>query len=127
MAALERRGTLVSGIRPAARRTVSNPAQGSVHNAAAEARIAWVSQARCRATDPDELFVRGAAQRKAAVICRHCPVIVECGADALDNRVEFGVWGGMTERQRRALLKQHPEVVSWAEFFAAQRKHRSAV
>ncbi|MEH3130716.1 MAG: WhiB family transcriptional regulator [Mycolicibacterium neoaurum] len=95
--------------------------------AEAEARIAWVSQARCRQADPDELFVRGAAQRKAAVICRHCPVIAECGADALDNRVEFGVWGGMTERQRRALLKQHPEVVSWADFFAAQRKHRSAV
>ncbi|ABK69810.1 WhiB family transcriptional regulator [Mycolicibacterium smegmatis] len=92
-----------------------------------EARIAWVSQARCRQADPDELFVRGAAQRKAAVICRHCPVILECGADALDNRVEFGVWGGMTERQRRALLKQHPEVSSWADFFAAQRKHRSAV
>jgi len=49
----------------------------------------------------------------------------ECLADALDNRVEFGVWGGMTERQRRALLKQHPEVVSWYEFFAAQRKHRN--
>ena len=65
-----------------------------------------------------------AAQRKAAVICRHCPVIAECGADALDNRVEFGVWGGMTERQRRALLKQHPDVSSWAEFFAGQRKHR---
>src|ERR1700677_1266281 len=89
------------------------------------ARIAWVSKARCRAGDPDELFVRGAAQHKAAVICRHCPVILECGADALDNRVEFGVWGGMTERQRRALLKQHPEVVSWAEFFSTQRKHRS--
>jgi len=97
-----------------------------VHGAEAEARIAWVSKARCRATDPDELFVPGAAQRKAAVICRHCPVILECGADALDNRVEFGVWGGMTERQRRVLLKQHPEVVSWADFFAAQRKHRSA-
>ncbi|WP_410506806.1 WhiB family transcriptional regulator [[Mycobacterium] appelbergii] len=97
------------------------------HGVEAEARIAWVSQARCRQADPDELFVRGAAQRKAAVICRHCPVILECGADALDNRVEFGVWGGMTERQRRALLKQHPEVISWAEFFAAQRKHRSAV
>ncbi|MGW5153754.1 WhiB family transcriptional regulator, partial [Rhodococcus koreensis] len=27
---------------------------------------------------------------------------------------EFGVWGGMTERQRRALLKQNPEVVSWS-------------
>jgi WhiB family transcriptional regulator, redox-sensing transcriptional regulator len=90
-----------------------------------EARTAWVSKARCRATDPDELFVRGAAQHKAAVICRHCPVILECGADALDNRVEFGVWGGMTERQRRALLKQHPEVGSWADFFTAQHKRRS--
>jgi WhiB family transcriptional regulator, redox-sensing transcriptional regulator len=118
----------VTSTRPAARRTSTNTAAHSiVHGAEAEARIAWVSQARCRQADPDELFVRGAAQRKAAVICRHCPVILECGADALDNRVEFGVWGGMTERQRRALLKQHPEVVSWAEFFAAQRKHRSAV
>src|SRR5690242_21880445 len=123
----KRRGALVSGNRPAARRTLTSAVQVTAQGAAAEARIAWVSQARCRATDPDELFVRGAAQRKAAVICRHCPVIAECGADALDNRVEFGVWGGMTERQRRALLKQHPEVVSWSEFFAAQRKHRSAV
>jgi WhiB family transcriptional regulator, redox-sensing transcriptional regulator len=93
---------------------------------AAEARIAWVSSARCGSTDPDELFVRGAAQRQAAAICRHCPVIAECAADALDNRMEFGVWGGMTERQRRALLARHPEVDSWAEFFAAQRGHRNA-
>ena len=92
----------------------------------AEARIAWVSSARCRSTDPDDLFVSGAAQRKAAVICRHCPVMAECAAEALDNRMEFGVWGGMTERQRRALLKQHPEVDSWAEFFGAQRGHRNA-
>jgi WhiB family transcriptional regulator, redox-sensing transcriptional regulator len=90
----------------------------------AEARIVWVSKARCRSINPDELFVRGAAQRKAAVICRDCPVIAECLADALDNQMEFGVWGGMTVRQRRVLLKQHPEVVSWSEFFAAQRKHR---
>ncbi len=94
-------------------------------NSAAEARIAWVSKARCRSSDPDELFVRGAAQRKAAAICRHCPVITECCADALDNREEFGVWGGMTERQRRLLLKQHPDVVSWAEFFAARHKQRN--
>jgi WhiB family transcriptional regulator, redox-sensing transcriptional regulator len=85
-------------------------------------RDAWVSKARCRSTNPDELFVRGAAQRTAAVICRHCPVIVECAAEALDNRMEFGVWGGMTERQRRALLKNHPEIESWGEFFAARRQ-----
>ncbi len=77
----------------------------------------WVTKALCRETDPEELFVRGAAQRKAAVICRHCPVMQECGAEALDNKVEFGIWGGMTERQRRALLKQHPEIVSWSDFF----------
>lgn len=96
----------------------------TVSTAANEARLAWVSQARCRSVDPDDLFVRGAAQRKAASICRHCPVQLECGADALDNRVEFGVWGGMTERQRRALLRQHPEVTSWAAFFEAQRQRK---
>ena len=118
--------SLVSGIRTAACKTnAAAPTATIPFGAEAESRIAWVSQALCRAADPDELFVRGAAQRKAAVICRHCPVMLECGADALDNRVEFGVWGGMTERQRRALLKQHPEVVSWAEFFSTQRKHRS--
>ncbi len=116
----------MSGTRAAVRKANTAPITNTVHRADAESRIAWVSKALCRAADPDELFVRGAAQRKAAVICRHCPVMLECGADALDNRVEFGVWGGMTERQRRALLKQHPEVMSWAEFFAVQRKHRSA-
>ncbi|WP_424052830.1 WhiB family transcriptional regulator [Mycobacterium sp.] len=115
----------MSGIRTAVRNTSAPPTSAVIFGAEAESRIAWVSKALCRAADPDELFVRGAAQRKAAVICRHCPVMLECGADALDNRVEFGVWGGMTERQRRALLKQHPEVVSWSEFFSAQRKHRS--
>src|ERR1700741_5379571 len=120
------REQLVSGMRPAARRTNIAAAQGALHSVDAEERSPWGSKALCRPTDPDELFVRGAAQRKAAVICRHCPVMQECGADALDNKVEFGVWGGMTERQRRALLKQHPEVVSWSEFFTAQRKHRSA-
>ena len=37
----------------------------------------------------------------------------ECLADSLDNRVEFGVWGGMTERERRALLRRRPNVTSW--------------
>jgi WhiB family transcriptional regulator, redox-sensing transcriptional regulator len=91
---------------------------------ATDARVAWASKAACLSVDPDELFVDGAAQRKAADICRHCPVIAECLADALDNRIDFGVWGGMTVRQRRVLLKRHPEVGSWSEFFAAQSQHR---
>ena len=42
-----------------------------------------------------------------------CPVKTECLADALDNKTEFGVWGGMTERERRALLRRRPNVTSW--------------
>mgnify|MGYP001159198923 FL=1 len=110
-----------AGVRPG----TSNPL-GSEETILGEGRQEWVAQARCRDIDPDELFVRGAAQRKAAAICRHCPVLLQCRADALDNRVEFGVWGGMTERQRRALLKQHPEVRSWADFFAQQLERHAA-
>src|SRR5699024_243868 len=61
-------------------------------------------RAKCREIDPDALFVQGAAQNRAKLICRGCPVRTECLAEALDNRIEFGVWGGMTERERRTLL-----------------------
>ena len=83
---------------------------------------AWVSKGLCTDADPDQLFVRGAAQRKAAVICRHCPVMRECAADALDNQIEYGVWGGMTERQRRALLKENPDVVSWSDYLEKRKR-----
>ena len=73
----------------------------------------WTVKAVCALVDPDILFVTGAAQREAAKICGACPVRLECLADALDNRIEYGVWGGMTERQRRAVLKKSPEVRSW--------------
>jgi len=73
----------------------------------------WAAQASCRTTDPDSLFVQGAAQNRAKAICVGCTVRTECLADALDNRVEFGVWGGMTERERRALLRRRPNVTSW--------------
>jgi WhiB family redox-sensing transcriptional regulator len=73
----------------------------------------WTARAVCALGDPDRLFVTGAAQREAAKLCRGCPVQMECLADALDNQIEFGVWGGLTERQRRALLKRRPDVLSW--------------
>nr|WP_231964596.1 MULTISPECIES: WhiB family transcriptional regulator [unclassified Mycobacterium] len=98
--------------------------RGVAGNPAEDEDAGWVSRALCRHADPDRLFVTGAAQRKAAVVCRHCPVMRECAAEALDNRVEFGVWGGMTERQRRALLQRHPEVVSWSNFLS-ERTNRS--
>src|SRR6185437_5388472 len=79
--------------------------------------VDWPSMAACRNGDPDALFVQGAEQNVAKRICRGCPVRYECLADALDNRIEFGVWGGMTERERRALLRAHPSVPSWRRMF----------
>jgi WhiB family redox-sensing transcriptional regulator len=82
----------------------------------------WPSLGACRQGDPDALFVQGAAQNRAKQVCMGCPVRVECLADALDNRVEFGVWGGMTERERRALLRRRPEVRSWRALFQKARQ-----
>ena len=81
----------------------------------------WTSLAACRGSEPDELFVPGAAQNRAKAVCLGCPVRTECLADALDNRTEFGIWGGMTERERRALLRRRPEVQSWRALLEAAR------
>ena len=88
---------------------------------------AWTARSACRTADPDELFVTGAAQNRAKAVCLGCPVRTECLSDALDNRVEFGVWGGMTERERRALLRRRPDVVSWRELLDnARAEHEAA-
>lgn len=81
----------------------------------------WAAQAACRNAEPDELFVRGAEQNKAKRVCATCPVRAECLAEALDNRIEWGVWGGMTERERRALLRRRPDE-SWRRLLEAARR-----
>lgn len=87
----------------------------------------WGERGACRGGDPDALFVQGAEQNVAKQICRGCLVRTECLADALDNRTEFGVWGGMTERERRALLRRHPDVRSWRRLLeAARERHERA-
>lgn len=53
-----------------------------------------------------------------------CPVRALCLAEALDNRIEWGVWGGLTERERRQLLRQRPDVTCWADVLV--RKQRPA-
>lgn|SRR5699024_439477 len=65
-------------------------------------------------SDPDTFFVVGAKQHEVKHLCRPCPLRVRCLAEALDARIDFGVWGGMTQRERRSLRHRHPEVTSWA-------------
>jgi WhiB family redox-sensing transcriptional regulator len=84
-------------------------------------RAQWSKDAACRSVDPDELFAGSAGQNRAKAVCTGCPVRTECLADALDNRVEWGVWGGMSERERRALPRRRPNVVSWRKVLEAAR------
>jgi WhiB family redox-sensing transcriptional regulator len=85
----------------------------------------WSDRAACRTTDPDELFVEGAGQNRSKAFCAGCLVRTECLAYALDERIEHGVWGGMTERERRALLRRRPTVASWARLLEAARLEHS--
>jgi WhiB family redox-sensing transcriptional regulator len=72
----------------------------------------WTLLAKCRGMQ-DAMFPDANDQKTARLLCRDCPVRLECLSEALDNRIEWGVWGGMTERQRRLLLRQRPDVTSW--------------
>ena len=87
----------------------------------------WAPRAACRQDTPDALFVRGAEQNKAKQVCASCPVRTECLAEALDNQIEWGVWGGMTERERRALLRRRPQA-SWRTVLeSARNEHVKSV
>lgn len=78
----------------------------------------WAVRANCGGRF-DELFAEGAAQRKARGICMGCPVRVECLAEALDNRINWGMWGGLTERERRKVLRENPDVTEWGDILRA--------
>lgn len=73
----------------------------------------WARKGACRHEDPDLLFASGAEQHRVKRICEPCPVRLDCLVEALDSRIEYGVWGGWTERQRRLVLSQHADVASW--------------
>ncbi|MFG3587388.1 WhiB family transcriptional regulator [Streptomyces sp. NPDC047990] len=52
---------------------------------------------------------------------RGCPVCVEWLAEALDGRIEFGMWGGMTGRDHRVLLRRKPNVAFWLSVLVTVR------
>jgi WhiB family redox-sensing transcriptional regulator len=67
---------------------------------------AWRDQAFCREIDPELMYpVTAAGYRQARKICAGCPVIDDCREHALDHWEQWGVWGGMSEEERRQVFR----------------------
>ena len=66
----------------------------------------WQRRANCMGVDPDLFFPeRGASTREAKEVCRGCVVREECLEYALANGEKFGIWGGLSERERRRIRR----------------------
>ncbi|WP_216205344.1 WhiB family transcriptional regulator [Amycolatopsis aidingensis] len=72
----------------------------------------WRHRAACRDEDPELFFPvsdvgPGAAQvAQAKAVCARCPVRAQCLQYALDNGLDYGIYGGTTERERRDLVRR---------------------
>lgn len=76
-------------------------------DALAIGELSWQDYANCRGADADLFFPeRGASTRKAKAICNACEVREECLDFAITNGEKFGIWGGMSERERRRVRRQ---------------------
>ncbi|MGV1034590.1 MAG: WhiB family transcriptional regulator [Microbacteriaceae bacterium] len=71
-----------------------------------DAALAWQADSLCAQTDPEAFFPeKGGSTRDAKKICGSCEVRAECLEYALQNDERFGIWGGLSERERRKLRK----------------------
>ena len=69
--------------------------------------LSWQERALCAQTDPEAFFPeKGGSTRDAKKICTGCEVRGECLEYALANDERFGIWGGLSERERRKLRKR---------------------
>lgn len=69
--------------------------------------LGWQERALCAQTDPEAFFPeKGGSTREAKRVCGGCEVRAECLGYALENDERFGIWGGLSERERRRLKRQ---------------------
>ncbi len=69
--------------------------------------LAWQTDSLCAQTDPEAFFPeKGGSTRDAKKICTSCEVRSQCLEYALNNDERFGIWGGLSERERRKLRKR---------------------
>jgi WhiB family redox-sensing transcriptional regulator len=69
--------------------------------------MGWQERALCAQTDPEAFFPeKGGSTREAKKVCTGCDVRAECLEYALANDERFGIWGGLSERERRKLKRR---------------------
>ena len=69
--------------------------------------LAWQADALCAQTDPEAFFPeKGGSTRDAKRVCASCEVRDQCLEYALQNGERFGIWGGLSERERRKLKRR---------------------
>lgn len=73
----------------------------------------WTGLARCRGMDPDVFFGRNLTEARTAIrTCDRCEVREQCLEYAVSEGIDIGVWGGLTERQRRAYVRRRRRLAS---------------
>lgn len=72
----------------------------------------WQRSANCLGVDPDLFFPeRGASTKEAKAVCSRCEVKAECLEFAITNAEKFGIWGGLSERERRRIRRERRMLV----------------
>ncbi len=72
-----------------------------------DSETAWMADGNCRLHPPATFFPSdGVGVDRARKICRDCPVVATCLEYSLDARIDHGVWGACSERERRRILKR---------------------
>ncbi|MEP6463976.1 MAG: WhiB family transcriptional regulator [Frankiaceae bacterium] len=78
----------------------------AVSEAEEDAPPGWQERALCAQTDPEAFFPeKGGSTREAKRVCTGCEVKAECLEYALARDERFGIWGGLSERERRRLKR----------------------
>ncbi|MGC5258403.1 WhiB family transcriptional regulator [Gordonia sp. DT218] len=90
--------------------TRSREAQSTDFFASLADQPEWMRYGPCASTDPEAFFPeKGESTRAAKAVCARCDFRDQCLQFALDNGERFGVWGGLSERERRDLRRELPE------------------
>ena len=72
--------------------------------------VEWQSEAACNDVDPEIFFPeRGGSSKAARAVCGQCEVRTQCLEYALNNKEQFGIWGGTSERERRRLRRERSQ------------------